>query len=96
MNEYLNTIYSRLSKHNTMGMSFYRKELSSFYGKKDFFNALHEVGHNAYKRSNIRASAKEQHIADFGQTGEVSLVVFLWTVIKHSVVIVFLFSLKMA
>ena len=76
MNDYLKTFSGKLSQQNTDSLSFYRNELSSFYGKNDFFDTLHEIGHTAYKRSNVRTAKKEQHVTDFGQTGQVCLLLF--------------------
>ena len=76
MKDYLKTFSSQLSQQNTNSLSFYRNELSSFYGKNDFFDALHEIGHTAYKRSNVRTAKKEQHATDFGQTGKVCFLFF--------------------
>ena len=76
MKDYLKTFSNKLLQQNTNGLSFYRHELSSFYGKNDFFDALHEIGHSAYKRSNVRTAKKEQHVTDFGQTGQVFLLLF--------------------
>ena len=76
MKDYLKTFSNKLSQQNTNSLSFYRNELSSFYGKIDFLDALHGIGHTSYTRSNVRTAKKDQHATDFGQTGEVCLLLF--------------------
>eukprot|EP00112_Aurelia_sp_Birch-Aquarium-sp1_P001545 Seg1167.1 transcript_id=Seg1167.1/GoldUCD/mRNA.D3Y31 product="hypothetical protein" protein_id=Seg1167.1/GoldUCD/D3Y31 len=70
MNDYLNTFSGRLSEHNKRSLTFFKDDLSSYYGQQDFFDALHEVGHNAYTRSNVPTTHKEKHNHDFKKVGK--------------------------
>ena len=71
MNDYLNTFAGRLSEHNKRGLTFFKDDLSAYYGEQDFFGALHELGHTAYTRSNVPAVHKDKHNHDFKKVGKV-------------------------
>ena len=71
LKDYFDTLSGQLSQHNKKGLEFWRSDVSAFFGNPNVLRELHQIGQNAYSRS--QAAGNEAHVRSFNNVGEVTI-----------------------